>query len=195
VARFALKRLLHTGRATGTYREIEQLKELILHHVEEEEKELFAKVESARGSFGGPCLEMKNLSRGDPSIGYERTIGRAAARYLAHPLREAYLTSAHTDLSSGERSMQSLSARGRRSVRLVHRALPNESPRRSRPEAAICAEIELWRIAVAGEDDNQPLDACEAHRMATSGLRTSRHRPRRTGANTTTATRNTRSIS
>ena len=81
VARFALKRLLKTDPDNQTFiARVTTLKELIEHHVEEEEDDLFPKAEKALGERSQDlCREMKSLFAKTEEEGYARTIGRGGA--------------------------------------------------------------------------------------------------------------------
>lgn len=81
VARFALKRLLKTPPSEQTFQaRVTTLKELIEHHVEEEEEDLFPKAEKALGERSTDlCREMKALFGKTQEEGFERAIGRGGA--------------------------------------------------------------------------------------------------------------------
>jgi iron-sulfur cluster repair protein YtfE (RIC family) len=81
VARFALKRLLKTDPADQAFQaKVTTLKELIDHHVREEEDDLFPKAEKALGdSSEALCQEMKARFEKSVQSGYERTIGKGGA--------------------------------------------------------------------------------------------------------------------
>ncbi|WP_394821675.1 hemerythrin domain-containing protein [Pendulispora albinea] len=78
VARFALKRLMRAQKNDDTFKaKLITLKEIIEHHVEEEEEELFPKAEKAlkeRSTELG--VEMKSLFDETKRLGYERVVGK-----------------------------------------------------------------------------------------------------------------------
>jgi iron-sulfur cluster repair protein YtfE (RIC family) len=81
VARFALKRLMKTEPSDRSFKAtVTTLKELIEHHVEEEEEEMFPRAEKALGDGSEAlCAEMKALFEKTVKAGYENTVGRGGA--------------------------------------------------------------------------------------------------------------------
>jgi hemerythrin-like domain-containing protein len=77
VARFALKRLIKTNPSDQTFiARVTTLKELIEHHVEEEENDLFPKAEKALGDRSIElCARMKALFEKTEKAGFEDAIG------------------------------------------------------------------------------------------------------------------------
>lgn len=77
VARFALKRLLKTTADDQTFKaKVKTLMELIEHHIEEEDDELFPASEKALGESSMPLyVKMKELFDTTVKEGYERVIG------------------------------------------------------------------------------------------------------------------------
>lgn len=77
VARFALKRLMKAEKSDHDFKaKVTTLKELIEHHVEEEENDLFPKAEKALGeSSEALCDEMKALFDKTVKSGFERVVG------------------------------------------------------------------------------------------------------------------------
>ena len=78
VARFALRRLWETEPSDQTFKaKVTTLKELIEHHAEEEEDDLFKKAEVALGARSAElCAEMLALFDATMKEGYERAVGR-----------------------------------------------------------------------------------------------------------------------
>jgi hemerythrin-like domain-containing protein len=81
VARFALKRLMKTEPSDRTFNaKLTTLKELIQHHVQEEEEDLFPKAEKALGETSEElCKQMKDLFEKTMKAGYEQTMGRGGS--------------------------------------------------------------------------------------------------------------------
>jgi iron-sulfur cluster repair protein YtfE (RIC family) len=81
VARFALKRLMKTEPSDRTFKaKLTTLKELIEHHVEEEESDLFPKAEKALGDTSEElCRQMKSLFEKTAKAGYEQAMGRGGS--------------------------------------------------------------------------------------------------------------------
>ncbi len=81
VARFALKRLINTDPADQTFKaKVTTLKEIIEHHIEEEEDDMFPKAEKALGSGSEElCAEMKALFEKTKRSGYARMVGRGGS--------------------------------------------------------------------------------------------------------------------
>ena len=77
VARFALKRLMKIDDEDQTFQaKVKTLKEIIEHHVEEEEEEMFPKAETALGERSEElCERMKMLFEKTVEDGYEQTVG------------------------------------------------------------------------------------------------------------------------
>ena len=77
VARFALKRLMRTEPSDQTFKaKVTTLKELIAHHVREEEDVLFPKAEEGLGdSSEDLALQMKELFEKTRRTGYARVVG------------------------------------------------------------------------------------------------------------------------
>lgn len=78
VARFALKRLMKTDPNDENFKaKVTTLKEIIEHHVDEEEEDLFPKAEKLLGeSSESLCGEMKTLFDKTVKIGFAETVGR-----------------------------------------------------------------------------------------------------------------------
>ncbi len=81
VARFALKRLMQTDPSDRTFKaKVKTLKEIIEHHVEEEEEDMFPRAEKALGDRSEAlCAEMKTLFEKTVKEGYENAVGRGGA--------------------------------------------------------------------------------------------------------------------
>jgi predicted DNA-binding protein len=81
VARFALNRLLKTPVSDRTFKaKVTTLKEVIEHHVEEEEEDLFPASEAALGSSSHDlCTKMKARFEETKSGGYERALGKGGS--------------------------------------------------------------------------------------------------------------------
>lgn len=80
-ARFVLKRLMKTDPADQSFKaKVTTLKELIEHHVEEEEEEMFPAAEKALGDASEElCAQMKELFETTKRRGYARTMGPGGA--------------------------------------------------------------------------------------------------------------------
>jgi hemerythrin-like domain-containing protein len=78
VARFALKRLMKTEPTDRTFKaKVTTLKEIIEHHVGEEEDDLFPKAEKALGDQSEAlCEQMKALFEETVKTGYARLVGK-----------------------------------------------------------------------------------------------------------------------
>lgn len=76
VARFALRRLMKTPVTDRTFKaKVKMLKDLIEHHIQEEEEELFPRAEKAFGeSSAALCAKMKTLYEATVKSGYERIV-------------------------------------------------------------------------------------------------------------------------
>ena len=81
VGRFALKRLAKTKPTDRTFKaKVKTLKELIEHHIQEEEDKLFPVSERALGERSAPlCAEMKELFEATALGGYELAVGSSGA--------------------------------------------------------------------------------------------------------------------
>ncbi len=81
VARFALKRLINTEPADQTFKaKVTTLKEIIEHHIEEEEDDMFPKAEKALGDGSEElCAEMKTLFEKTKRNGYAQMVGRGGS--------------------------------------------------------------------------------------------------------------------
>lgn len=81
VARFALKRLMRTASGDRSFKaKVTTLKEIIEHHVEEEEHELFPAAERALlGSSAALASKMKELFEVTTRGGYEQAVGRGGS--------------------------------------------------------------------------------------------------------------------
>ncbi len=82
VARFALKRLVKSNKADHTFKaKVTTLKELIEHHVKEEEEDLFPKAEKALLQEGSEALCELMKERFDRTVkeGFENVIGKGGA--------------------------------------------------------------------------------------------------------------------
>ena len=81
VARFALKRLMKTEPSDRTFQaKLTTLREIIEHHVEEEEEDLFPRAEKALGEASDAlCLRMKALFEKTKKAGYASTVGRGGS--------------------------------------------------------------------------------------------------------------------
>ena len=91
VARFALKRLLKAAPSDQTFKaKVTTLKELIEHHVKEEEDDLFPKADKALGERSKDLgRDMKALFLKTEEEGYERTIGRGGAAVTSASIAHA----------------------------------------------------------------------------------------------------------
>jgi hemerythrin-like domain-containing protein len=91
VARFALKRLIKTNPADQTFiAKVTTLKELIEHHVEEEEDDLFPKAEKALGDSSIElCARMKALFEKTEKAGFEDAIGPGGAAVKSATVKTA----------------------------------------------------------------------------------------------------------
>ncbi len=78
VARFALKRLMKSSPDDHTFKaKVTTLREILEHHMEEEEDELFPRADKELGENSeGLAEEMKALFQQTVKAGYARTIGR-----------------------------------------------------------------------------------------------------------------------
>jgi hemerythrin-like domain-containing protein len=78
VARFALKRLMKTEPTDRTFKaKVTTLKELIEHHVGEEEEDLFPNAEKALGDKSEElCVQMKALFEKTVKSGYDHMVQR-----------------------------------------------------------------------------------------------------------------------
>jgi len=78
VARFALKRLMKTKPSGRTFQaKVTTLKELIEHHIREEESEIFPAAEKALGASSEElCAKMTKLFDKSVAAGYEQAVGR-----------------------------------------------------------------------------------------------------------------------
>jgi sirohydrochlorin ferrochelatase len=85
VARFALKRLLKTERSDPSFEaKLTTLKELIEHHVKEEEDDLFPKADKALGETSEALgSQMKKLYDRTVKAGYLRVVGRGGAAIVS----------------------------------------------------------------------------------------------------------------
>jgi hypothetical protein len=94
VARFALKRLLKTEPSDQTFfARLTTLQEIIEHHVEGEEDELFRHAEKALGeSSADLCQRMKALFAKTVDEGYARTLGRGGAAVTSSTVAHAQRT-------------------------------------------------------------------------------------------------------
>lgn len=81
VARFALKRLLKTEPRDQTFQaKVTTLKEIIEHHVEEEEEDLFPKSEKALGDASEKlCEQMKALFEQTVKVGYQELLHKGGS--------------------------------------------------------------------------------------------------------------------
>lgn len=81
VARFALKRLMKTEPSERTFEaKVTTLKEILEHHMEEEEDDLFPRAEKALGEASvALCAEMKALFERTVKAGYENAVGRGGS--------------------------------------------------------------------------------------------------------------------
>lgn len=81
VARFALERLLKTPVSDRTFQaKVTTLKEIIEHHVEEEEEELFPASEKALGDSSEElCVKMKARFEETTRRGYARALGKGGS--------------------------------------------------------------------------------------------------------------------
>jgi hemerythrin-like domain-containing protein len=92
VARFALKRLLKTSPSDQTFiARVTTLKELIEHHVEEEEDDLFPKAEKALGDSSAElCQKMKTLFAKTEEIGFAEALGPGGAAVKSSTVAHAH---------------------------------------------------------------------------------------------------------
>ena len=81
VARFALERLLKTPVSDRTFMaKVITLKEIIEHHVEEEEEDIFPASEKALGGRSDDlCTKMKARFEETKSGGYQRALGKGGS--------------------------------------------------------------------------------------------------------------------
>jgi len=81
VARFALNRLIKTPVSDRTFKaKVTTLKEIIEHHVDEEEEDLFPASEKALGSGSDAlCTKMKARFEKIRTGGYERALGEGGS--------------------------------------------------------------------------------------------------------------------
>ena len=111
LAELALKRLLETPPDDETFdAKVTALKELILHHVEEEEKELFPDVEDDMDADGLEALgnEMQRAFEAAVEQGYESL------------LPEGFATSADRDQTPASVGPRRTTRKGARSARTAH---------------------------------------------------------------------------
>lgn len=94
VARFALKRLMRADPSDPTFKaKVTTLKEIIEHHVKEEEEDLFPKAEKALGDTSdGLCAQMKTLFDKTVKAGYARTVGRGGSAVTSATAPSAHAT-------------------------------------------------------------------------------------------------------
>ena len=85
VARFALRRLWETIVSEHTFKaKVVTLREIIEHHAEEEEEELFPKEEKALGERSEAlCAEMVALFRTTMKDGYRYAVGRGGPAVIS----------------------------------------------------------------------------------------------------------------
>ncbi len=81
IARFELKRLLKASPGDPSFQaKVKTLEELIEHHVEEEEEEMFPRAEKVLGEGSDDlCLQMKQLFESTKKAGYAKVLGRGGA--------------------------------------------------------------------------------------------------------------------